>query len=912
MKRYKIQYFFFILLLFSYTLTISAQEKSFSDYLNNIYKTQKNVVEEKQTVNFEEAIKTLAGRNIKEFLNKVNNLRNQGKSPEEIYRILKINNISGTGSISGFVYESDGITPTTGYLSVRVSDEYGMYAGYSSVSSYDYGHYLIQNLPAGEYYVQTESDTYFDEYFDNAATWQEATLVEVLDDQETSQINFSLDHYEGVISGKVEDPDGNPLIDCSVSAREITFDNYNYASTDSLGNYSIRYLRPGTYKVFCSYYGSENFADQWFENAENYEDADSVILPTEDTVKNINFNLSTGGAISGKISKDDGSLFLGYEVQLAVYSVEDGYQISSGYIDSSGSFTFKKLNTGSYKLKAEYYGYENYVSTWYINSYSINEAEVIQVIKGDTVENINFSPLPGGSVSGNIAANGTYSPGNVIAFDEDMNYIAGYNTYTSENYLIDRLAPGNYKVAANFTDYKIQWYDNKDDFESADWVTVNPNDTTKNINFNLQQSLPQEWATITGYIINPQGILCDGRVYVYDLNYNQIAYTYVYSGLYSITSIPPGKYKIEVSSSDYGSEWYSNKDSYLKADTVTLSVNETRHINFTFDYLGSIAGFAVNENGYRIDGEKQNVFAAVFDATTGEYLTDRSLTFVGGYKIKLRDGNYKLGLIPVYFNEQDDYDSLSRTFYENGVSFNDPATSIINLFPPQDLELEDITIENATGAISGAIYDINNNNLPIDSVNYTLLAYDEDGFLAKASFYSIEYTGNGFFKLIGLQPGNYYLLAIASKGEQYTQIQWYDGIDFTQSIQSLSLKMDIPNNINSIEVGSGEVSGINFYFNTATNVNDEKITIESFALYQNYPNPFNPSTKISWQSPYGGYQTLKVYDILGREVTTLIDEYRDAGKYEIEFNASQLSSGIYFYQLKTENFVETRKMILLR
>jgi hypothetical protein len=910
MKRYKIQYFFFILLLFSYTLTIRAQEKSFSDYLNNFYKTQKNVVEEKQSVNFEEAIKTIAERNIKEFLNNVNSFRNQGKSPEEVSSIMKINNISGTGSISGFVYESDGITPTTGYLSVRVFNEYGMYAGYCFVSSYDYGHYLIQNLPAGEYYVQTESDTYFDEYFDNATTWQEATLVDVLDGQETSQINFSLDHYEGVILGRVEDPDGNPLIDCSVSAREITFDNYNYASTDSLGNYSIVYLRPGTYKVFCSYYGSENFTDQWYQNAESYEDADSVILPTEDTVKNINFNLSTGGAITGNITKDDGSLFTAYEVYLNLYSVDDGYIIASPYLDSTGTFMLNKLKAGDYKLKAEYYGYENFVTTWFINSYSINEAEVIQVIKGDTVENINFSILPGGSISGNIAANGPYSPGNVVVLDEQMNYISGYNTYTSENYLIDRLAPGNYKVTANFTDYKIQWYDNKDDFESADWVTVNPNDTTDNIDFNLQQSPPQEWATITGNIINPQGIPCDGRVYVYDLNYNQITGAYVYSGQYWITSIPPGKYKIEAYSFDYGSEWYSNKDSYLKADTVTLSANEIKQINFMFDYLGCIAGYAIDEIGNRIDGEKQNVFAAVFDATTGEYLIDRSLTFVGGYKIKLRDGNYKLGLIPVYFNSQENYDSLSRTFYENGVSFNDPATSIINLFSPQDLELEDITIENATGSISGTIYDADNQ--PIDSVNYVLLAYDEDGFLAKASSYSIEYPGNGFFKIIGLHPGNYYLLAFATNGEQYMQIQWYDGIDVTQSIENISLKMNIPNNINAIEVGAGEAPGINLFFNTTTDINEEKVNIESFALYQNYPNPFNPNTTISFSIPNSAKVELKVFNLLGQDIVTLVNQEKPAGTYEITWNAANLPSGVYFYRLQAGSFVQTRKMILLK
>ncbi len=85
-----------------------------------------------------------------------------------------------------------------------------------------------------------------------------------------------------------------------------------------------------------------------------------------------------------------------------------------------------------------------------------------------------------------------------------------------------------------------------------------------------------------------------------------------------------------------------------------------------------------------------------------------------------------------------------------------------------------------------------------------------------------------------------------------------------------------------------------------------------FALEQNYPNPFNPSTKISWQSPVGGHQTLKVYDVLGNEVATLVNEEKPAGVYEVEFDASRLSSGIYFYTLRAGNFIETKKMILMK
>jgi photosystem II stability/assembly factor-like uncharacterized protein len=87
---------------------------------------------------------------------------------------------------------------------------------------------------------------------------------------------------------------------------------------------------------------------------------------------------------------------------------------------------------------------------------------------------------------------------------------------------------------------------------------------------------------------------------------------------------------------------------------------------------------------------------------------------------------------------------------------------------------------------------------------------------------------------------------------------------------------------------------------------------KDYLLYQNYPNPFNPSTKISWQSPVSSRQTLKIYDVLGNEIVTLVDEEMEAGYHSVDFDASQLPSGVYFYQLKAGNFLETKKMILLR
>jgi hypothetical protein len=113
------------------------------------------------------------------------------------------------------------------------------------------------------------------------------------------------------------------------------------------------------------------------------------------------------------------------------------------------------------------------------------------------------------------------------------------------------------------------------------------------------------------------------------------------------------------------------------------------------------------------------------------------------------------------------------------------------------------------------------------------------------------------------------------------------------------------------------------FFSISVGVNDDAgIFPEEFKLYQNYPNPFNPVTKIKFSIPSnlypltgearGGLVTLKVYDVLGNEILTLVNEEKSAGNYEVEFDASLLSSGAYFYRLMTNDFVSTKKMILMK
>jgi hypothetical protein len=85
-----------------------------------------------------------------------------------------------------------------------------------------------------------------------------------------------------------------------------------------------------------------------------------------------------------------------------------------------------------------------------------------------------------------------------------------------------------------------------------------------------------------------------------------------------------------------------------------------------------------------------------------------------------------------------------------------------------------------------------------------------------------------------------------------------------------------------------------------------------FELSQNYPNPFNPTTSIKYSTPVKGFVTLKIFNLLGQEVATLINQEQNPGEYIADFDASKLASGIYMYSIKVGDFSLTKKMVLLK
>jgi hypothetical protein len=117
---------------------------------------------------------------------------------------------------------------------------------------------------------------------------------------------------------------------------------------------------------------------------------------------------------------------------------------------------------------------------------------------------------------------------------------------------------------------------------------------------------------------------------------------------------------------------------------------------------------------------------------------------------------------------------------------------------------------------------------------------------------------------------------------------------------------------NNIMLRGNTVSSYFFITNKETNVNELKIIPTQFNLYQNYPNPFNPTTIIKYEIPVTGKVVLSVFNLLGQEVSELVNQNQSAGLYEVTWDARNFSSGVYIYQLSSGNHSVSKKLLLLK
>jgi hypothetical protein len=184
--------------------------------------------------------------------------------------------------------------------------------------------------------------------------------------------------------------------------------------------------------------------------------------------------------------------------------------------------------------------------------------------------------------------------------------------------------------------------------------------------------------------------------------------------------------------------------------------------------------------------------------------------------------------------------------------------------------------------------------IPVELISFT--GFNNDGILT-LNWTTATETNNAGFEIEKMKTSWQKIVFIPGAGTT-TETRSYS---FTDEEVSYGI---IQYRLKQIDYdGSFEYSNI---------VEVEEGVPEKFSLKQNYPNPFNPSATISYSISELSFVTLKVYDVLGNEIKTLVNEEKVVGNYEVEFNATRLPSGIYFYQLSAGSFIQTKKMIMLK
>jgi hypothetical protein len=388
-------------------------------------------------------------------------------------------------------------------------------------------------------------------------------------------------------------------------------------------------------------------------------------------------------------------------------------------------------------------------------------------------------------------------------------------------------------------------------------------------------------------------------------------------------SVPMGSYIAFARAEGFPRVFYNSQSSLLAAQIIRVT-GKIDSIGFTLTpfppyTLGQISGQVVDTSG----GSNTPVISRVMAFRDRWYFEDSLLASrvyeadsdsLGQFTIpSLLPGTYRILAVPLGAYVPTFYSAVmpSRSWAQSlPVTVSGNSTNGLQLItkPIPDSArgyagITGIVTDIVTGIFTGNSGASNSRLNKASSAAGSALAYVA-GVAGSIVYATDQVSGdvlgygftdvNGSYSISGLAPGSYNVTA--------------DAVGLTTSTtQSVSTSYD--------SNGNPVVGSASFSLSSVTSVQQQpqsNAIPKSFVLSQNYPNPFNPSTTIAFSIPQGSKVSLKVYNILGQEVANLVDDYRQAGAYSVQFNASKLASGVYFYRLQANDFAQTKKLLLLK
>ena len=471
----------------------------------------------------------------------------------------------------------------------------------------------------------------------------------------------------------------------------------------------------------------------------------------------------------------------------------------------------------------------------------------------------------------------------------EANTCHGPVVYTNEQgEFIVHLEPGDYYMRSMAMEYLPEFYDNVPTIQLATLITVNIGDSL-NFDIGLAPFTPPVLYTLSGNVTDTLGNPLRARIMVTPVRMN--SYYQNHHQHWTVTD-SLGNYSIPVKESDtvvvfckpfnmnFMPEYYDDKQTFTDADRIPITGDVTG-IDFTIEpaqvYDNGISGVVKNETN---EGVESHI--AAFNLGGGHNMKKyRTVTdSLGNYSLNnMIPGDYILLAVP--------HDEYMPTFfrYDGQPTLNwREADSVVvensGIVSGIDFTVHPFTADGYA-QITGTVKDISNNVI----VGAVVFAIDQNNNIRS---YAIS-NSNGEFVMEGFEPGMYTIF-----GDKF-------GFDLNQSfIATLDYVSNLTQDISLTLIPESVTSSEN------------ELIVDNFILNQNYPNPFNPSTTIKYQIPELSFVTLKVYDVLGKEIETLVNSEKPAGNFEITWNAESVPSGVYVYTLRAGNYIETRKMVLMK
>lgn len=703
------------------------------------------------------------------------------------------------GAITGMLHGVDrGFFPSATVVAWTADSTEG---GVGFANVYDGGEYRIDFLPPGDYYVVAVAEGYVPKFYDNALIFPDATPVTVLEGEETPHIDFEMELYnsgDGSVSGKVtSEEDLMPISGAYVSifSRTNPF-LYGYGISNDDGTYTIENLRRGSYYALAS---AENFLPEYFFEAETFADAKQIQVPEAAKITEVNFTLSRGGQITGRVSNEDGSPVQNAYVEASpLYwrsppddpdsSIVDPGTFGMSKVDEDGNYVISGLQSGYYLVRMYVSLPFVYIEEWYDNVRDPAEATPVAVEKNKATTGIDFEINIDG-FDGEIAGLVTDTKGQAIvgAYIQAFSVAdsAGFGstgravTGRDGRYRIEHLVHGDYLVQATFSDprghYVQRWWPNAESQREAEVVIVGDATEPPSVDFTLPILLGT--ATISGRVFSDDGsalayasveihAATDGAMYPDGIFIAPAAYAVTdSSGSYEVRYLPAGTYFAHAQAwvGDLrGQQWYDHKETYEEATPIELENGEERsRVNFDLpmrSFYGELAGTVTDDE----TGEPLARAYVEFRPLYIEMIM-APIAFRPFYAVSGDDGTYHAAELPEGAYWISVYTNGGFEYYEDAGTIGDAKTVNVRGGEVTTIDFGVTARKEGSGKISGQVYDAYNDGflevavVKATPVDRTLDATGQN----TAHFFNTVIGPQGDYELTGLPEGEYIVSAFS-------------------------------------------------------------------------------------------------------------------------------------------------------